>query len=133
MSITEAFEGVLPVSPAAPAAPRRPSPRPRPVAVPIRTLRASPVRRLARVVYVDGRDSWIAQERSPSAATVWRTDYLSGLNGPPRVVRVWAATYKPVAVTAALLLDAVKWLLINPFLGPPTVLAATVIYLFATL
>ncbi len=131
MSITEAFEGVIPTSPA-PEVRRRPSPRPRPAesptVVPIRPAatrartRPSRVRRLARVVYLDGRDSWIAEERSPSAKTVWKTRYAD--KGASTAFRTWDHAWRPAATLFALLVDAIKFLLINPVLGPLTLSAA---------
>lgn len=150
MSITEAFDGVIPAQPASPApsqttARRRPSPRPRPAAdtqtphlhavtdeVRARPTRASRVRRLVRVVYTDAADSWIAEERSPSAKTVWRTDHTAHLDELWKPYGMWAKAYRPAAVTVALLLDAIKFLLVHPLRGPLTTAVTALLILLAT-
>jgi hypothetical protein len=89
-------------------------------------------RRVAQVVWLDGRDSWIAEERSPSAKTVWRTDYTAHMDTVWKPYGVWAFCYRPVAVAVSLLLDCVKFLLIHPARGPLTMSAAFLIVLYAT-
>lgn len=137
MSITEAFDGVIPARPAAPRpdqeSRRRPSPRPRAHAVPLRLAKArtSVVRRMVQVVYLDAADSWIAEERSPSAKTVWRTDYTAHLDTVWKPYGYWARAYRVAAVLFAMLLDAAKFLLIHPLRGPITLTFAAVGYLAA--
>lgn len=83
-----------------------------------RTSQASGVARFFRVVYLDAVDSWIAEERSPSAKTVWRTDHTAHLDNPWAPYRYWAKAWRPVAVLVAVLLDAVKFLFVHPVRGP---------------
>jgi hypothetical protein len=78
--------------------------------------------RIVRIVYSDTADSWLLQERSPSARTVWATDYTSHLDNPWGPYRAWAKAWRPAAVLFALLCDAVKFFLIHPARGPVTVL-----------
>lgn len=96
-----------------------------------RTFRASPFGRFFRVVYLDTADSWIAEEQSPSAKTVWRTDYTAHLDAVWKPYGVWVACYRPVAVFFALLLDATKWLLIHPARGPLALTASAALILLA--
>ncbi|GGN39338.1 hypothetical protein FHR83_006741 [Actinoplanes campanulatus] len=122
MSISEAFDGVIPARPVSPAAPRLTPPakvvRIHPDAPTDSRTRRMPravaVRRLARVVYTDAADSWITEEQSPSAKTVWHTDHTAHLDKPWKPYQAWAYCYRPVAVVVALALDGVKWLLIHP-------------------
>jgi hypothetical protein len=83
-------------------------------------------------VYLDGADSWIAEERSPSAKTVFRTDYTAHLDSVWKPYGMWARCYRPAAAFFALLLDAIKFLLIHPFRGPVTVTTAAFLLLLAT-
>ena len=115
MSISEAFDGVIPARPVSPA----------PHTAPAKVVRIHPnttrqtfqsgaVRRAVRVVYLDVNDSWIAEEQSPSARTVWRTDHTGHLDKPWKPYRAWATCYRPVAVVITVALDGIKWLLIHP-------------------
>ena len=95
-----------------------------------RTSRAPSIGRFLRIVYLDGADSWIAEERSPSAKTVWHTDYTRHLDTVWRPYGVWCRAWRPAAVFFALLLDATKWLLIHPARGPMSLtVTATLILL----
>ncbi len=135
MSISEAFDGVIPARPVSPAAPPRTVPakvvRIHPEAAPA-VRRPSRVMRLVRVVHTDAADSWIAEEQSPSAKTVWRTDHTAHLDRPWPVYRAWAACYRVPAVVFALLLDAIKYLLLHPLRAPLSVSAAALVFYLAT-
>jgi hypothetical protein len=135
MSISEAFDGVIPARPVSPAAPRPTPPakvvRIHPQAAPA-VRRPSRVTRLVRVVHTDAADSWIAEEQSPSAKTVWHTDHTAHLDRPWKPYRMWATCYRVPAVLFTLLLDAVKYLLLHPLRAPLTVSAAALVYLLAT-
>jgi hypothetical protein len=97
-----------------------------------RTRQAPSVGRFFRVVYLDATDSWIAHERSPSAKTVWATDHTAHLDTVWKPYRVWATGYRAPAVFFALLLDAIKFLLIHPLRGPITLTVAAALYLTIT-
>jgi hypothetical protein len=97
-----------------------------------RTSQMPPVGRFFRVVYLDAADSWIADERSPSAKTVWRTDYTAHLDTVWKPYGYWAKAYRAAAVVWALLLDSIKWLLIHPVRGPLTLTTALALHLLAT-
>lgn len=98
----------------------------------IRERRPGLVRRAGRIVWLDARDSWIAEERSPSAKTVWNTDYTAHLEQVWAPYRIWTRAYRPAAVAVALTFDFFKLLLINPLTGPLTLGAAALLYLIAT-
>ncbi|AEV86848.1 hypothetical protein ACWT_5830 [Actinoplanes sp. SE50] len=140
MTIADAFDGVFPEAPsnAATTTATRPA---RPTVVPLRpadTTRAKArqrphaVIRLARIVYLDAADSWITEERSPSAKTVWRTDYTAGLDTVWTPYRYWTYAWRPIAVLAALFLDALKFLFIHPFRGPVSTAIIAALILLAT-
>lgn len=88
------------------------------------------MRRVGRVVYLDAADSWPLQERSPSAVTVWNTDYTALLDTVWTPYGYWARAWRVPAVLFAVLFDAAKWLLIHPFRGPATLTVAA--YLLTT-
>ncbi|WP_250029849.1 hypothetical protein [Paractinoplanes maris] len=98
----------------------------------MREPKTHPIRRVARVMYLDAADSWPVQERSPSARTVFRTDYTAHLGTVWKPYRMWTVAYRPAAATLALLFDALKWLFIHPLRGPLTTSAAFLLYLIAT-
>src|SRR6185436_13504788 len=105
MTIADAFDGVFPDSPkpAATATAERPA---RPKVVPLHPnttarRRTPTVTRLARIVYLDAADSWIAEERSPSAKTVLSTDYTAGMDTVWAPYRAWTYIYRPPAVLFA--------------------------------
>jgi hypothetical protein len=83
-------------------------------------------------MWLDAADSWIAEERSPSAKTVWRTDYTAHLGVVWRPYGVWAKCWRPLAVVVALLLDALKLMFVHPVRGPLTASAGFALYLIAT-
>jgi hypothetical protein len=96
-----------------------------------RTSGRSRTARILRVVYLDAVDSWPLRERSPSAKTVWRTDYSAHLDTPWAPYQYWTKAWRFVAVFFALLLDAPKWLLIHPVRGPLTITLFAAGYLAA--
>jgi hypothetical protein len=97
-----------------------------------RTSRTGSVGRFFRVVYLDAADSWIAEERSPSARTVWRTDYTAHLDTAWKPYGYWARAYRAAAVVFALLLDSIKWLLVHPLRGPLGLFIALALYMAIT-
>lgn len=97
-----------------------------------RTLLGARVARIARVVYLDAADSWIAEERSPSAKTVWHTDWTAHLDVVWAPYAVWTNVWRPVAALVALLLDVAKFLFIHPARGPFTLTTVAALILFAT-